>query len=275
MAPLRIPLALALAALAAAPAAAHKHAARRPGSASSATSLISKPDFRHRLRVCNAYTSHDPIHVQRKDSTTISNLTTSPLSYKACQDFPMQLHVGDSIWFRMNKKPLGVFSVTTLPRRDALLLLVTRRRSPESSTLAFSSHVFASLLNAQIAVLDAYSGHSSEGRIVIRDSDGAETGSRDNDTRVESLSYNTVVAINPGKYECALLGSSHTHNKPKPLVGLNRENYVLLRVGEDDNPAFPQELVVFPGPLGRGGRAGCSALVLLGLLGVLHLSGAL
>lgn len=237
-------------------------------------SLISKPEFRHRLRVCNAYTSKHPIDVQRKDGKHTSNLTKSgPLLYKACQDFAMQLEVGNSIWFRMNNKPLGVFSVTALPRRDALLLLVPRRKNPASSTLTFSSHVFASLLNAQIAVLDAYSGRAN-GRVVIRDSSSGKLGTekeKENEAREESLSYNTVVAINPGKYECALLGGSH--GPSKPLVGLNRENYVLLRVGEEDNPAFPQELVVFPGPLGGAGRHGLSSVALLVVLAVLHLRG--
>merc|ERR1719316_2672851 len=95
---------------------------------------------------------------------------TSLLSYKQCQDFPVKLGRGDSMEFLKNGLHLGSFSVSDIPQRDALLLLVLHRRDKDSPVPRFSSHIFASVPHPQVATLDVYQG-SSHSHLAIRDAE--------------------------------------------------------------------------------------------------------
>merc|ERR1719262_876943 len=66
--------------------------------------------------------------------------------------------------------------------------------------------------------------------------------------RSEELRYDSVVAVNPGKYEVVLAGQDGETKAKSDLVALNRESYVVLRTGVEAQrgQSFPQELVVFP-----------------------------
>jgi len=194
-------------------------------------------EFKHRLRVCNAYPYESPLDVFR-DHT--EKLTEEPLPYKSCIDFAVPLHAGDKLAFKVGSANAGTFAISDLPNNDAVLLLVIHRHDTLSTAVAFESHVFANLLNAQVAVIDTFKG-SARSVAAIRDGSS-------NKERSEQLRYNSVVAVNPGIYQVVLTDSDGTQEASGELVALNRESYVIIRTGVDaqQGPSFPQGLVVFP-----------------------------
>jgi len=194
-------------------------------------------EFKHRLRVCNAYPYESPLDVFR-DHT--EKLTEEPLPYKSCIDFATPLHAGDKLAFKVGSANAGTFAISDLPNNDAVLLLVIHRHDTLSTAVAFESHVFANLLNAQVAIIDTFKGAA---RSVPSIRDGGS-----NKERSEQLRYNSVVAVNPGIYQVVLTDSDGTEEAKGELVALNRESYVIMRTGVDaqQGPSFPQGLVVFP-----------------------------
>merc|ERR1719440_1017115 len=122
-------------------------AALRNGAAGFVRSL----EFKHRLRVCNAYPYAAALDVYRGRSEKMTGET--PMSYKACRDFQEPLKAGDKIEFKVGDASAGTFSVSDLPNNDAVLLLVIHRHDTLSTAVSFESHVFANLLNAQVARL--------------------------------------------------------------------------------------------------------------------------
>lgn len=211
--------------------------ALRHGSGHLAGGFVRALEFKHRLRVCNTYPYAAPLDVYRGKE----KLTETSMPYKACQDFKTQLKAGDKVEFRVGDANAGTFSVSDLPNNDAVLLLVIYRHDTLSTAVSFESHVFANLLNAQVAVIDTYKG-SAKATMKIADSQQVKT------SRSEDLRYDSVVAVNPGKYECQLMGSDGAEKAKSSLVALNRESYVVLRVGVEaqSGQAYPQDLVVYP-----------------------------
>lgn len=207
------------------------------GLRSGASGFVRALDFKHRLRVCNVYPYAAPLDLFHGKN----KLTTQPMPYKACEEFAAPLKAGDKIDFRVGDASAGTFSVSDLPNNDAVLMLLIHRHDTLSTAVSFESHVFANLLNAQIAVIDTYKG-AEKSTLKIQDTATAKN------SRQEDLRYDSVVAVNPGEYEVLLAGSDgKTHGKA-PLVALNRESYVIMRVGVEaqQGQAYPQELVVFP-----------------------------
>jgi len=196
-------------------------------------------NFKHTLRVCNAYPSDDDIEVYQGKT----KITESSMAYKDCEEFPKtQLHSGEKLVFKVGGVTQGSFVVSDLPGKDAILMLVIFRHKKDSKAAAFESHVFSSLVNAQIAVLDTYLG-AAKAEPRIRDAKDSKT------SRDEELRYDSVVAVNPGVYEVVLREGEESLTGREELVALNRESYLVLRVGaesEDADEAYPQELVVFP-----------------------------
>merc|ERR1719458_1840293 len=80
------------------------------------------------------------------------------MPYKACKDFVSPLKSGDKLEFKVGDASAGTFSVSDLPNNDAVLLLVIHRHDTLSTAVSFESHVFANLLNAQVAIIDTYKG---------------------------------------------------------------------------------------------------------------------
>ena len=202
------------------------------------SSFVKAVQFKHSLRVCNAYPYATPLDVYRGKDEKISS---SPLAYKACEDFSVPIKAGDRIEFRVGDASAGTFSVADLPRSDAVLLLVIHRHDTLSTAVAFESHVFASLLNAQVAVIDTFKG-TSKASLKIKDHDDASQ------KRAEQLRFNSVVAVNPGKYELSLASLTGEEKSNAELVALNKESYVVMRVGVEaqQGPSYAQEIVVFP-----------------------------
>lgn len=200
-------------------------------------------EFKHHLRICNAYPFGAALDVYRGQAQKLTG--DRPMPYKSCRDFVSPFKAGDKLDFRLGDASAGVFSVAELPDNDAILLLVIHRHDVASTAVAFESHVFAKLLNAQIAVIDTYKG-SARALPEIADS-GASPVHHRGPERKEELKYDSVVAVNPGVYNVDLKDPSSGKVKARrELVALSRESYVLLRTGVEGGDDFPEELVVYP-----------------------------
>jgi len=207
------------------------------GLRASASGFVRSLEFDHHLRVCNAYPYAAPLDLYNGKK----KLTETSMPYKACQDFASQLKAGDKLEFRVGDSTAGTFSVSDLPNNDAVLLLLIHRHDTLSTAVSFESHVFANLMNAQVAVLDTYKG-SEKASMKIKDSGKAKA------SRSEDLRYDSVVAVNPGEYEVALVTADGTTKSKTALVALNHESYIVMRTGVESQQgqSYPQEVVVFP-----------------------------
>jgi len=217
-------------------------------------------EFKHRLRVCNAYPYAASLDVFRGKG---EKLTDSPMAYKKCHDFLSQLKAGDKLEFKVGDASAGTFSVSDLPNNDAVLLLVIHRHDQLSTAVSFESHVFANLLNAQVAVIDTYKGAAKAFPRIMDQKQSVKEQARS-----EELRYNSVVAVNPGVYAVELEGADGKIASKTELVALNRESYVILRTGVDSKsgPKYPQELVVYPNSdpaILRAGAASNGAMAVL------------
>jgi len=202
--------------------------------------FVKSLEFKHRLRVCNAYPGLAAIDIYKGKGDKLNG--DSPMPYKTCNDFVTPLKAGDKLEFKIGDANAGTFSISDLPNNDAVLFLVIHRHDTLSTAVAFESHVFANLLNAQVAVIDTYKGTAkSEPRIM--DVPGGGKNSRS-----EELRFDSVVAVNPGVYDVTLMGSDGKIKGKNSLVAKNRESFVILRTGVEakQGPSYPQELIVYP-----------------------------
>lgn len=204
---------------------------------SSYNSFVRALEFNHRLRVCNAYPYAAPLDVYIGKT----KLTNEPMPYKKCDEFKTSMKVGDKVDFRIMDSTAGTFTIADLPNNDAVLLLMIHRHDSLSTAVSFESHVFANLQNAQVAVIDTYKG-PEKATLKIQDVKDEHTSSRS-----EELRYDSVVAVNPGKYEVVLVDGPKVLSKA-PLTALSKEKYIVMRVGVDaqQGEKYPQELVVYP-----------------------------
>jgi hypothetical protein len=217
-----------------------RHTAQHINHDNRASTFVKALDFKHRLRICNAYPGNAALDVYKGKGEKLNG--DGPMPYKTCNDFATPLKAGDKLEFKMGDANAGTFSVSDLPNNDAVLFLVIHRHDTLSTAVAFESHVFANLLNAQVAVIDTYKGAAkSEPRIM----DVPGTGKN---SRSEELRFESVIAVNPGVYDVALVGSDGKTKAKNSLVARNRESFVVLRTGVEAKrgPSYPQELVVYP-----------------------------
>lgn len=193
--------------------------------------------FRHRLRVCNAYPSEASFQIMLGKN----QLNKEPLAFKNCEEFSPKMRAGDKLDFSLGGVSAGSFAISDLPNNDAVLVLVIYRHDPLSTAVAFRSHVFANLINAQIAVLDTYKG-TSTATLRIKDAGTAKS------QRDEELRFDSVVAVNPGLYEIVSQENDGTVKARQELVALNRESYIVIRTGveAEKGKSFAQEMMVFP-----------------------------
>jgi len=209
-------------------------------SGSRAQGFVRALEFKHRLRVCNAYPYSAALDVFRGKGEKLTS--DAPMHYRTCQDFLAPLKSGDKLEFKVGDASAGTFAVSDLPNNDAILLLVIHRHDTLSTAVSFESHVFANLLNAQVAIIDTFKGAA---RATPKIMDAAEKGKT---SRTEELRYDSVVAINPGLYEVELMGTDGKSKAKSQLVALNHESYVVIRTGVEaqQGPAYPQDLLVYP-----------------------------
>lgn len=207
----------------------------------SGASFISSLEFKQTLRVCNAYPYKYPLDVY----VGKERLTSQPLSYKVCGEFHPALKAGDKIDFKVSDSSAGSFSVSELPSNDAILVLIIYRHDTVSTGISFESHVFANLLNAQVAVVDTYRGAAVA---TPRIQDVQPHHDQSSLQRSEVLRYNSVVAVNPGLYQVLLEGDDGKTKAQQDLVALNRESYMVIRCGVEaqQGEAYPEELMVYP-----------------------------
>jgi len=201
--------------------------------------LLKAVEYKHRLRACNAYPYAAPLDVYKNRVEKLTGDNAMP--YKTCREFTTTLKAGDKLKFKVGDANAGVFSISDLPNTDAVLLLVIHRHDTLTNAVSFESHVFANLLNAQIAVIDTYKG-SQKASFRIHDQGDAKDG------RQEDLHYNSIVAVNPGDYNVVLQGVDGKQKDKAKLVAVNKESYVILRVGVEaqQGQSYPQEIVVAP-----------------------------
>ena len=178
-------------------------------------------------------------------------LTSEPLPYKACADFEQLVEAGDAMDFRADDVDVGTFTITELPRVNAVLLMVIRRHDAASTAAAFDSHVFAASDAAQVAVIDTFRG-PAQAYVSIQDEKSAMHVS-------EQLRFSSVVAVDPGLYRVSLIekgnvagntivAASTSAPAPTELVAESHQCYVILRCGLQgrDGAGYSEELVVYP-----------------------------
>jgi len=203
-------------------------------------------EFNHRLRVCNAYPYDVPMDIYKGPRDKIT--ADEPLPYKSCRDFSSPLKPGDKLAFKVGNMDAGMFAISDLPNNDAFLMLVIHRHDTLTNAVSFESHVFATLVNAQVAVIDTYKGHArATPEIVDADSlSGVIDGK--GVTRTEKLRFRSVVALNQGMYGVKLQGADGKNIAEGMLVALDKESYVVLRTGveSEQGKSYPQALVVYP-----------------------------
>jgi len=198
-----------------------------------AKNFVGTVEFKHRLRVCNAYPYAESLDVFRGNE----KLTKLPMDYKMCGDFASPLIAGDKLKFKVGAASAGTFTVSDLPNNDAVLFLVIHRHDTLSTAVSFQSHVFANLLNAQVAIIDTYKGRA---RSFAEITDGSK--------KEEKLKFNSVVAVNPGEYKVSLVDGHKKVEVVEDLVALNRESYVVIRTGVEaqQGAEYPPDLIVYP-----------------------------
>lgn len=226
--------------------AAHVDRALRQGSRSEG--FVRALEFKHRLRVCNAYPFAASLDVFRGRAEKMTGDAAMP--YKACRDFMAPLQVGDKLEFKVGDASAGTFSVSDLPNNDAVLLLVVHRHDTLSTAVSFESHVFSNLANAQVVVLDTYKGKARAHTSIMDVESSAKKGKKGEKdaVRSEELRFDSVVAVNPGLYDVALTGDDGEVKAKTQFVALDHESYVVMRTGVEaqQGAKYAQELVVFP-----------------------------
>lgn len=206
------------------------------------------------LVICNAYASPkalEIVHVRARQTLTQGK----PLAYKQCKDFTVPLEEGDQIDFKAGALDVGTFYATGLPKSSGSLLLIPNRRSPQAVGVSFQSHAFVEMHSPQIAVIDAYHGNiKNQAEVKIIQNAAPTSGDKAEQARVEEeLNFNSVVAVNPGKYEISLTGTGGDQATTVPLNAADSAKYVVMRLGNDDakSGSYPEELIVFPNSAAR------------------------
>jgi len=225
-----------------------------------AVSFVRALEFKHRLRVCNAYPLAAPLEILRGEHERLTG-REGPMRFASCRDFNASLQVGDKLEFKIGDTTTGTFAVSDLPASDAVLLLVVHRHDRLSTAVSFESHVFSDMESPQVAVIDTYKG-SAQGKAVITDTPPAAVkGHSPTAARREELRYSSVVAVSPGQYQVELDGPDGRRDASKPLVALPHESYVLLRTGieSESGQSYPEDLVVFPRSEAKVVRSGAAA----------------
>jgi len=212
------------------------------------SSFLHDLQFKQVLRVCNAYPYEEGIEV----FIGKEKLTSSPLGYKDCDDYTPPLSSGDKVDFKIDGSTAGTFTISELPAGDAVLMMVIYRHDTLSSAVAFESHVFANVPNAQIAVLDTYKGSKKtrdHTEIHVRDVPKKDKDGHAAAVRSEMLRFNNVVAVSSGQYEVELFDTeAHSTKTKSELVALPKTAYCVIRVGvaSEEGKQFPPEIIVFP-----------------------------
>jgi len=240
----------------------------------SSAGFVEPMHFDQKLLICNAYPSTSPAVISKNGKQVLSNdAAEASIGYQQCRYLPAQVQKHDRLDFGLNGVEVeGSFQVGDLPSSDAVLLLVLERHGT-SSMISFQSFAFpksADRQDAQLAVINAFSGNTSLPRLRMEDHiSGKEI--KTVAKRVEQLSFNRVYSVEAGEYDASVMDTDEESSaarkelerKTKRLVKMAKSgNYVLLRTGGGD---FEESLVVFPEPVFHSGapRIATSAFALV------------
>jgi len=208
----------------------------------------------------------------------LAGVDKAEIGYQQCRYIEAQVQKHDRLDFGLRDVEVeGSFQVGDLPATDAVLLLVLEKHA-SSSTISFQSFAFpksASHKEAQLAVINAFSGNSSVPHLKMEDHvSGKEI--KTVAKRIEQLSFSRVYSVEAGEYDASIMDTAREGGptaerelemRTKRLVNMAQSrNYVLLRTGGGD---FQESLVVFPEPDFRSraqGRAfaACALLIAVG-----------
>merc|ERR1719197_2336952 len=100
-------------------------------SSGKAQGFVKALEFKHSLRVCNAYPYSAALDVYQGAARKLT--TDAPMHYRTCKDFVSQLKSGDKLEFKVGDASAGTFAVSDLPQNDAVLLLVIHRHDTLST----------------------------------------------------------------------------------------------------------------------------------------------
>jgi hypothetical protein len=215
--------------------------------------LVKAFKFDQKLLVCNAYPSKGRMTVRKNTKVLLAD-EKHAVPFRECRSFSDRVQPGDVLNLALGEEAHGSFEVGSLPSADVVLLLVLEKR-PDSTIVNFQSFAFPPNTghgkDAQIAVIDAFTGNSSTPRLKMEDhiaGKEAQTVSK----RIEQLAFDRVYAIEPGTYDVSILDhtgdtemDTDVEQKSRQVVALaNNQNYVILRTG--DAQAFPASLMAFP-----------------------------
>jgi len=244
-------------------------------------SFVRSLSFKYTIRVCNAYPFSSAIDAYMESSG--EKLNDEPMVYKTCKDFTPRVTRGDRVDFKIGDISVGTFTISDLPNNDAVLLMVVYRRGSDSNAVAFESHVYSNVASAQVAVLDVYKGRGHKSELRVTRAATSKDADKDFPADVpqsELLQYESVVALDSGVYNLALVGAKDSNAAAeKELVTLPNTDYVIIRCGvnAEDGPDYPQDLIVFPhsdkAELGGSMRLQPSCFFVLALLSSFLFSG--
>lgn len=234
--------------------------------------IVRRAEVQQNLIVCNAYAEPRPLDIYQVEKKEL--LTgDSPLAYKECREFLIPLEEGDQLDFKAGGSDVGTFYATGLPKTSSSLILIPHRRNAGTKAISFDSHAFTDLSSPQIAVIDAYRGKmKSAVKIVENLGDTGDAQSKQQPIE-EDLRFNSVVAINPGRYEIKLDGVGAP---AKPLLAQSHAKIVVMRTGGEtggNRTNYPQELIVFPNGASPMARLSVVLTVLLGAVAVSFTTG--
>lgn len=211
--------------------------------------------FKQQLLVCNAYPSDSPVLVRKNGHESIASADTA-LAFQECRYMPTYVQKRDRLEFGLRDREVtGTFEVGALPSADALLLLVLEKQ-PDSPKVSFQSFAFPSSANAkdaQLAVINTFTGNSSSPYLKMED----HIADKEQQTvakRVEKLNFNRVYTVEEGGYDVAVTDVHREGVSEQNLNDLEKStrrniklthnsNYVILRTG---GGGYKESLVVFP-----------------------------
>jgi len=205
------------------------------------------------VRFCNAFAFEagiDVFHFRSSSPTLYASgsterLTrhTGPLLYRRCTDLDnVRLGSGSQLEFKAPGGLLiGTFQIRAVPPDGSMVLLVIYRHDRLSTAAEFTSHIFSSLEEPQIAIIDAYRG-SDHSVVELRDASG---------TNHQFLRYGTAVSLDLGFYFCKLVGDVQQTSPNDIAFYLDAsasQRFTVIRVGVDayQGPSYPEDLIVYP-----------------------------
>jgi len=227
-----------------------------------AGSFLKPVEYEHTLRVCNAYPGTERFQVEMAG---VSIMTGAPMGYKECQQLNLTkpLMPGDRLDFRADSLPAATFTVDSLPKYNAVMYVVVHRRGSTADAVSFQSHMFSTAKNAQVAVLDTYTGEA-KAALLLANSTGQWEGT--------VLPFGTAFGIPDGTYQVILSDGSADSKIRALFTAVKGESYIVLRTGVTEKMAnssgidYPQDLIVFPVTSAGWGHRSSAGRMLTGLL---------